>query len=80
MIKELDLFRNHEEECIRNAVVSIEELLESDHQMSKDEIMEIIDDILTLEQIDVIADDIDRKVKVEETFNIIKNIISVIPF
>ena len=79
--KMLEEFKTHEDAIVRDAAAAVAELIESSEagSISKDELTELVNDLVTLDKIDSLADDIDRKVLIEKAFNAIKLIVSKLP-
>lgn len=73
----LEKFLEHEEDCVRSTAAAVLEMYENVDMgtMSKDEMKEIIDDIITLDKIDELADGIDRKKKIHTAFQTIKLVV-----
>ena len=77
-MKELDVLKSSNDLIISRMANEVEDIINSNPGMSKDEILEIVNDLMTLVNIEELTDDIDHKVMVEKAFNNIVTIISAI--
>ena len=73
-------FKNHDEESVRILATAIEKLLPELTDMSKDEAIELLNDVIDFAELDNTADTIDRKIATEKAFNTIKLLVTSLPF
>jgi len=81
-MEELKKLLTHEDELISGAAVIVVALLEDAKNggITKDELEELVGDITNLEEINELANSIERKAKVAAAFDIIKDAVSAISF
>lgn len=78
---DFDDLLNHNDTWIKTSAELVRECkagLESG-QLSKEQFDELMEDVLQIEKVDGLADDLERKIVVQEAINIFKSVISTIP-
>lgn len=77
--EKIEEFKKHEDECVRNVAIEVETLAENFDGMSKEELLEIVENFIAIQEVDNLADTVDRKATAEKAYNAIKSLISSLP-
>lgn len=78
---DLSQFLTHKDEYINNAATTIQELVDAynANTISKEQFVEMYEDVLQITHINENVEDLERKVRIIEAFNLIKLILSNLP-